>query len=156
MKTFTRDEALALMLSAFPPVPLPKITDDRIFYSSAYAFDWLGVRDKTWIEVSKHKVESFVGFSSVAGEIPAKYYFYYLPAVWIAVFDNLEFFDTVYRSLLPSHYYKIDQRWLDYLSVLNSKQIDILICFLKKCRSSIDLYENVMELDILIEALEKI
>ena len=88
--------------------------------------------------------------------IPDEYYFYYLPAAWIAVFDDPEFFEIIYRSLLPRQFHKLDQRWRNFISVLNLKQIHTLIIFLKKCKVSINFYENVMEIDILIEALENI
>jgi hypothetical protein len=155
MTIFTRQEALDLLIDAFPSLPLPKITDERIFYSG-YDFDWLSVKDTLWTDVSKYKVESFSWFNSISGHIPAEYYFYYLPAVWVAVFNEPNFFDIIYRSLLPSHSHKTDERWRNYVSVLSSKQINTLLVFLKKCQSSIHFYENVMEIDILIEALERI
>lgn len=151
MDTFTKNEAIELLLAAFPALPLPKIRDDGIFYSSAYAFNWLRVKGKRWTEVCQHEVESFAGFSSVSGEIPAEYFFYYLPAALVAVFDDENYSDIVYRSLLP---HKLDQRWKNYFSILNIEQVHALIIFLRKCQSSINLFENVMEMDILIEALE--
>lgn len=157
MKTsFLREEAIDLLIDAFPPLPLPKISDEGFFYSSAPAFDWLSVKDKLWVEVSRNKAESFEGFRPISTLIPDEYYFYYLPAAWIAVFDNSEFFEIIHRSLLPTHIHKLDQRWKNFISVLNLKQINTLITFLIKCKASINLYEDVMEIDILIEALATI
>ena len=156
MISFSREEAINLLVDSFPQLPLPKITDESFFYSSAPSFDWLSVKDKLWIDVCRNKAESFEGFRSITTLIPDEYYFYYLPAAWIAVFDDPEFFEIIYRSLLPRQFHKLDQRWRNFISVLNLKQIHTLIIFLKKCKVSINFYENVMEIDILIEALENI
>jgi hypothetical protein len=155
MSTFTRDQAIALLIDAFPQLPLPKVSDEGFFYSSAPAFDWLSVKNRLWTDVSSYTPEKFEGFRFIATLIPDKYYFYYLPAAWVAVFDNPEFIEIIHRSLLPTHYHKLDQRWQNHVSILNPTQINTLISFLKKCKSAFDFYENVMEIDILIEALEK-
>lgn len=108
------------------------------------------MKDKLWTDICNNKAESFEGFSISIG-IPAEYFFYYLPAAWIAVYDDPNYFDVVYRSLVA---YKFDQRWRNYLAALTVDQINTLIIFLKKCQSSVDMYKDVMEVDILIEALE--
>jgi hypothetical protein len=155
MSNFSKEKAIDLLIKVFPTLPLPDVPADSLLcYELVY--DVRDFKNKTWTEITLENILKS-DFSSSRFHIPVEYFIYYLPALLIAVvFDDSDYFNKIYAALLPNtKYYRINQKWQDFISILNLQQVNALIKFFQECKISI-INVDMIDIDLLIEMLQKL
>lgn len=155
MSNFSKEKAIDLLIKVFPTLPLPYVpTETLLYYELVY--DVRDFKNKAWTEITLDNILKS-DFSASRFHIPTEYFIYYLPALLIAVvFDDSDYFNKIYAALLPNtKYYRINQKWQDFISILNAQQVHVLIIFFQECKISI-INADVIEVDLLIEMLQKL
>lgn len=155
MSVLTREKVINIFIEVFPLLPLPESLPDS-FYTNDLTDHFIVFKNKMWIDINISNINLFSGFTNVKYLIPAKYYFYYLPAILTSVVEDADFMDVAYEALLPNTKdFKINQKWLDFISILNVQQVHALIIYFQECKTCFS-NADVMEVDLLIDMLQKL